>query len=468
MKSETPVTGVSGSHNQHARFSPSASHQWVRCTASIPFSHANAHRIPEDTSSVYSRLGTAAHDWAADLLLGKVTPDKVPDEFLPFVKDYADHCMSTVPEGVSFQVEVPVQLFYQPDEKGTADFIVATDERIVVRDYKHGMGVLVESNCNEQLSIYGMSVVHMLRDVYDFGPDTIVDLGVFQPRHRESAGQPSWEITLADLEEFCKPIEYAYIQGSVGLKRVQEKIPCGQRDVAASEILEAAPMLKFAPSDDACKFCKSRGFCEIRLAAATEGMDLPGLDGASLIALLPDLSKADAKAPVEERVNTAITEVVFDEVVPKEEMDSTRAIMLSDSYLVCIYERSKAIKRFLDDVEEMLEARALAGNPVAGTKIVEGRMGNRTWSDEAAADTFLRGQKLKESERYDFKLKSPTAIEKMLDISKKPKRTQTRFAELVTRSAPKPVLALADDKRPAIAAAIDALPDLGAADDFEV
>ena len=43
-----------------------------------------------------------------------------------------------------------------------------------------------------------------------------------------------------------------------------------------------------------------------------------------------------------------------------------------------------------------------------------------------------------------------------------------RFESLITRSEPKKVLAHESDKRPAVDAAVDALPDLTDADDFDV
>lgn len=158
-------------------------------------------------------------------------------------------------------------------------------------------------------------------------------------------------------------------------------------------------------------------------------MGAGGMSGAELIALLPDLSKEDKKLPVEERI-----EVVECEVMPPGET----GILVSDEYLVNIYRNSKAIRRFLDDVEEHLENRAIAGDAVPGTKLVEGRAGNRAWANEEEADTFLRGKKLKEAERYNFKLKSPTEMEKVLDIPNQPKRTQTRWNELVVRSPGNP------------------------------
>ena len=81
---------------------------------------------------------------------------------------------------------------------------------------------------------------------------------------------------------------------------------------------------------------------------------------------------------------------------------------------------------------------------------------------------------MKEDERYDQKLKSPAAIEKLLAKKlKESTRTRTRFEELVERSAPKKTLALDTDRREAVPALIQAMPlieenDLNNLDDYEV
>lgn len=457
--SETPMndspTNVSGSSNSHARLSPSSSKQWTHCTASIAFAEANKHRIPKDSSSAFSNEGTIAHEHAANVLLNNITIDKVPEDFRPYVAAYVDHCLATVPDGISYQTEVVANLFYQPESTGTCDFAVVTDDLVVIRDLKYGAGVLVSAHENTQLAVYALSLIRMMEDLYNFQPNTVIDIGIFQPRHREAQDAEPWLTTLAELESFCKAIEYAAIQAHTGLERVQAKLPCGQRNIAAAEVLEASPMVKFHAEDGdegSCRWCKAKAICEIRLAAAVKGMGLPDLRGEALLALLPDLSKEELKAPVDERITLAACEVM---------PPGDTGLMISDDYLVKIHERSKAIRRFLDDIEEHLEARALAGSPATGTKLVEGRMGNRAWANEDAADTFLKGQKLKEDERYNFKLKSPTEIEKVLAAKLKAStRTANRFAELVSRSPAKPVLALASDKRAAIAAAVDLLPDL--------
>jgi 16S rRNA G1207 methylase RsmC len=89
--------------------------------------------------------------------------------------------------------------------------------------------------------------------------------------------------------------------------------------------------------------------------------------------------------------------------------------------------------------------------------------------DEDAADTFLKNQKLKEAERYTFKLKSPTQVEEILaEKLKSSTRTANRFNELVSRSSAQKTLALASDKREAVAAVSEVMPDIEEIEDYEI
>lgn len=473
MPTDTPIagpSGPSGSHQAHARLSPSGSKCWSNCTAAPSYQEANNHRVPNDDSSRYSTEGTEAHDWAAKVLMNEITIEDVPFDpengihFRPYVKAYVEHCLSLVPDGVEPLIEVSVPLWYQPDENGTMDFGVATSDRVTVRDLKYGQGVLVDADENPQLAIYAYSLIRQLqakaaeaaelRDIMGdepdaneltFGPATIVDIGVFQPRHREAADAQPWVITLSDLELFCKDIEYKAMQANAGLERVRKRITKG--DVSAKDILEWAPGLKFAPSEGdsgACRWCKCKAFCEKRFENNTEGLDLPELSVEELLASMPDLDKDEKKLPVDERL--------FAQAACNRDM-------LTDDYLVSVYAKQKAITAWLKDVEEYLESRALAGNGATGTKLVMGREGNRAWVDEDAAEVFLKGQKLKQEERFDFKLKSPTKIEELLKDKLSP-RAKTRFGQLISRSSAKPVLALASDKRDAVDSPLTSLPDL--------
>ena len=480
----TDASHLSGSHNQHARLSPSDSKRWTSCLASIAFQEANDHRVRKDTSTRDSDFGTAAHDWAAKVLLKQITIEEVPVEFREsIVEPYVNHCMAQVsgaillsvkecqedaelgidPPDHVFFVEEQLALWYQPEQPGTADFlgVMATNgvvDRFVGRDLKAGAGVLVTNQDNTQLACYVYSAIKLLEGVYSFGPETLIDLAVFQPRHREAHEQKPWILTLADLTKFCTwEIEHKAIAAREGANKIREKIGSPGRDVSCDEILEAAPILRFAPSEGdggACRFCRCRAFCEKRLAALTEDMDLPDVSAFALLAEMPELHKEESKKPAGERM---------DMVTHKMGIGT-----LDDAYLVNVFAKAKGIKKWLDDVEEYLESRVLGGENIPGLKIVEGGLGDRKWADENAADTFLKGQGLKEKERYDYKLLGPAPIEKLLKTNLKVKRTKSRFEALITRAPGKKKLALADDKRDAVAPPISMMPTLDAADDFEV
>ncbi len=418
-------TMSSGSHNTHARLSPSSSKRWTTCTASIKYIEENATRLPEDRSSVYAEEGTKAHDYAAELLEGMIDHSEIPTDFLPHVRFYVDHCRGMTQPGDDVYIESKVPLFYSPEDTGTADFAIVREGEVIIRDLKYGAGVLVEAEENSQLAIYALSFIRSLQadGLFDFPPDTVVDLGIVQPRHHAEDPVRTWILTLHDLETYCRDIEYAAVQ-------IQENRG-----------------LKFEPSEDGCRWCPCKAFCSHRAAALVEPL---GADGIDFLASLPDLGKDDKKLPAQERMDKAFAEAASG-------VDATA--VLDDETLVALYARSKAISSWLDDIAGYLKERAESGDPVPGTKLVEGRQGNRAWADEEAADKLLAG-KLKQGERYNFKLISPTQAEKILDLDKQSSRFKNLFTGLVTRSDGQPVLALESDKRPAITAAVDVLPDL--------
>lgn len=442
------TTIQSGSYNTHARFAPSDSKRWTTCSAAVAFQEANKHRIPEDTSSGYSNEGTEAHDWAAKVLTGQLTIKQIPAQFQEAVGLYVDHCLSLVPEGVSPMVEVEVPLFYQATSTGTCDFAVLTPTRVVIRDLKYGAGVLVEADENTQLAIYAMSLIRHTGSEYP--KDTIIDIGIFQPRHREAHSARPWVITLGELEKFCWDIEHAFIRASEGTERVRAKLihPFSEtRDIGCDEITDAAPALQFvSQSGDSgsCRWCKAKAFCDKRMDAGL------GVIQRDFISMMPDLTKEEKKLPVEERL-------------------AVRGVPVTDEFLVQVFAAKNWIEGMLDDVAEYLETRALAGQIPDGTKIVYGRQGNRKWANEEAADTFLKNQGLKAEQRYEQKLIGPAEAEKLLaDTLKAKKRAASRFSELVIRSDAKKVLALASDKREAVPATISVMPDVDDIENYEV
>jgi hypothetical protein len=443
----TPTTGTSGSHNAHARLSPSSADRWARCTASTKFIEDNQDRIPPDRGSVYAQEGSDAHDLCEAVLTGKTTISEVPQDFRPHVKFYVDHCQGLMQEGDYHFVEAKVPLFYSPEENGTCDFAIIRDGRVIIRDLKYGQGVLVEAENNAQLAIYALSFIYANNDVFDLGPDTIVDIGIVQPRHHADDPVRTWEIALADLEHGFVP----------KLKEAVENTRNGTN-------------LEFKANDKSCKWCPAKAICQYRV---TNAADPVGFD---VLADLPDLTKEEKKLPVADRIERSLRPFVEDPdagiVSSKMSRDwrESKGIpenINSDENLVKLWSNRKAITSLLDDIEEYLQVRAESGNPAPGTKLVSGREGNRKWGDEEAAEKFLATTcKLKMDERFKFTLIPPTQAEKLIADKLQTPRSKAKFLSLVSRSDGRPVVALDDDKRPAISASVDGLDDETICDDL--
>jgi hypothetical protein len=424
----------------------------LHCTASVRHVELNQHRIPERNDSVYSLEGTEAHDYCEQILNEEKTLEDIPEEFRDPVKVYLDECNRIQEENPELEafIEEAVPLWYSepkppvdefgveiPDvpksewhqDTGTVDFAAVGEDKVFVRDLKYGAGVYVAVEGNSQQAIYAMSLVADLEKLgyYTFAPDTMVDIGIVQPRHHLGEPVRSWVLSLADLRDFCEDIENTV------------------KDIHDGKV-------KFAPSDSACQWCDVRLFCNARNAELTKGMpeDPTGID---FLAALPTMDNrgdvpAHNKLPIEERI-----EVSFDRE-------------MTDEDLVQIYQRRKGLTTLLKDVEDYLTEKAMSGTPVEGTKLVMGREGNRVWADEAKGETFLANQHIAKADRTVAKLVSITQAEKLLGDKLNEKspdyapRTASRLKELTFRSPAQKVLAPESDKREAVDSGLESLPQL--------
>jgi hypothetical protein len=418
---------VSGSHNTHARLAPSHSKTWATCTAALAYCEANKHLIPSDMGSIYADEGTAAHDHAADVLLGKKTLDEVPAEMRDPIGEYVNHCLALVPDGVRYEVEVQCPLFYQPDSTGTCDFAVVTDDLVVIRDYKHGAGVLVTSEENTQLAIYAYSLIKHLEDIYDFTDDTVIDIKVVQPRHHMAEDDEPWVLPLSEFREFCAEIEKQAKIATAAVEVVREKAYTDGAE--PSDILSAAPIAEFIPQDGdggSCRWCKAKAFCGVRHAHNTGGRT-------DMLAIMPDMT-----------AEVLDMEVVTDDLVAKD------GETLKLEYLAAALKNRKKIEKWLGDVEDYLTRLDVATLTRLGFKYVKGRDGNRAWISEDSAEVFLKGQKILMEDRCVIKLKSPAQIESLIKDKLANPRTRNRFESLISRSDGRPVLVPVEDKREAL------------------
>jgi hypothetical protein len=402
----------------------------------------------EDNSTRYSNEGTEAHDWAEKVLTGQLELSAVPENFREPVGIYVFECRKIAEEDDGFEpfVEAQVPLFYNKEDTGTMDYAVASQRRVRVRDYKHGVGIYVKVLENTQLAIYALSFMQMLEDdgFYSFDPDTEVEIGCIQPRHREWREDDYWVLTYADLKAFCK-------------QHIQKP----------HDIIDEGIDTAFAPDYKACQFCKMKAFCTVRLHHMAQG--LPTDEYRNEAALLEDLPTYEERgsqgkfeeAHPDELERIGIYAESFGGVIPLEQM-------------VKIYSNRKGITAFLNDIEKHLTRLALSGTPAPGTKLVIGRQGNTAWADEKAAEKLLEAQGLDEDQYIVRKPVSPSEAARLLGdlINKKKKKNPLFDAELTeeyegltTRSPGKKTLALESDPRPSVESSLEGFDDLDALDE---
>lgn len=376
------------STRKHSLLAPSKAATWTVCTAQPSLEEENRHRIVEQ-SSVYADHGTAAHEVADALMRGTRIPksdrwsNKEHEEMVKHAHGYRRYIMDVC--GGSYDpagVELEVPLFYRKEDNGHVDFCQILPGKVVVVDYKYGAGVKVDAVGNKQMSIYAMSAI-LAKDVMgSVTGGTKIHLAIYQPRTSKEEGEgpaSEWITTFDELNLFC------------------------ERDIAIPAHLiqtKQKHLLKFAPSDYICRWCPCKEWCDAR----------------------------------NEHLVTGLPVVRY--MTKPEPITPTPPDRITDDNLATILRHAPGVKQWLDDCEDYAFRRAKAGNPVPGTKLVEGR-GSRSWADEEKA---TRAMKKAGIEPYKKTILSPAQAENEgMDVEV--------VRKLAARTPGKPVLALADDKR---------------------
>ena len=207
-----------------------------------------------------------------------------------------------------------------------------------------------------------------------------VKLFIFQPY---AGGADEWDTTPTALEHFAK---FASKQALKALDAYQR----GKKGLTPAD---------FRPSNDACQWCRFSEKCNAKVKAAShtvdEMADIGGLE------LTPEVLKAE-------------------------------------------WDKLPLMRQHIADIEKAMYTHLMAGKPMDGLKLVEGRPGNRAWSDAAAVE------KLAEecfAVMHKEVLLSPTEAEKA--IAKEAPELWANLEKLITRKPGQPSIAAADDKRPA-------------------
>jgi hypothetical protein len=382
--------------------SPSSSSRWLTCTASPVFIAENKDRLPKE-SSQYSEEGVKAHYVAAAaLLMGPEVIQELCDGDLAMakhIKEYHSFVTSKRLHDDEFFVETKVPVWFNPHKNGYIDSLLLNSKRLYITDLKYGEGVAVFARGNTQLAIYMKSVITYFESMgMGFDDDFLITCAVFQPRCRRGEKISIWTMSYKELNVFVRHIEDTAIAIKTGAKR------------------------DFRPSDSTCQFCRAQSICSARSAQ---------LFGAATESILP---VGPPDAPIE-------------------------AVYLSDpatlppatvSYLL---ENAPSIRSWLEKITKYARAALDHGKPELVDnkwKLVEGREGNRMWSDPVAAEAFLRKYLDPDVVRPPATLISPKQAEDLLEDLGKPKAA-AKLASFVKRDPGKPTLAPANDPRPPFA-----------------
>lgn len=415
------------SDDQHALLGASSAHNWGYCAAAL-----RAQKGLVDRGSRDADEGTAAHTLGAWALTEGKHPSEYPDKTIkagerefPVTAEMIKNVWTYVQaarkdaEGGTLLVERKVvygpmifgekdMFFDSPDGLvrvnpkdvawGTSDLIALLAVLIKIRDYKNGANPnnIVEAVDNDQLYLYLAGALYEFGMLGDYKRGAVA---ISQPRLDHA---PEHEISIDELMAFCKRMGVA-----------------GRR---ALELYyrEAEPELSDYTPGDSCKWCKRQATCPaLMVEVETETRDFFGK-----MLILPDEPAIEPEGR---------------ELIPAE---------IPQDRLSKFMDKIHLVEDFCKAVRGEVERRLLAGHPVDGYKLVQGRRGPRSWVSDDNAEAALKSFRLKIDEIYDMSVISPTSAEKLLK-EKNPKRW-AKLQALVTQTDGKPSVAPMSDKRPAI------------------
>jgi len=382
--------------SQHAKLSPSSASRWMTCPGSIALSEGI-----EDKSSTFADEGTDAHELAALCLTTSTLA--------------SEHIGKTMTKGNVVTIEMigAVQSYLDY----VRDLVFSTGGQLLVEQR------LPISHLTGEADAHGTSDIVILAD----DELIVVDLKYGRGVVVDAEENPQLQIyALAALREFGAMGDFKTVRMVIHQPRlnavsewvqsVDDLLGFGISVSVAAEAIRVGTTTLVA-GDKQCKFCRAKATCPALAATVQQAM---GVDFDTL---------------AEDRTVTGgqpITPLTPDAL--------GKALQVAD-----------LIEGWLKAVRAEVESLLLAGAPVPGFKLVQGKKGNRQWTSKDDAEALLKAMRIPHDNMYDYTVVSPTSAEKLAKAEIIGPRQWPKVLALITQADGKPSVAPESDKRPALA-----------------
>lgn len=370
---------------KHALLSASGAHRWLECTPSAQLEL----QFPQSTSE-YAEEGTAAHELCeltTRYWLGEISEAEYENQRDELAKGkyYSAEMQECANDYAKFVAEKTAAARETCEDAFTALEVRVDFSKYVKDGFGTGDCIIVSDNVLE-----------------------IIDFKYGKGVRVEAAGNPQMKLyalgayleynTLFDIDSVRMTIFQPRLSGvqSSDEITVKELLEWAEKYVKPRAKLAYKGEGEFAPSEEVCKFCRAKAQCKAR---ADKNLKL------------------------------------FDE--------APDVLLLTPEDAGKILEQAGDIQSWLADLESLVSSTLLAGQPVEGWKMVEGRS-NRRFADELKVVDAMKAAGYDESLLYERKLITLTQMEK--DFGKK--AVAETLGELIVKPQGKPTLAPAKDKRP--------------------
>lgn len=401
---------MSPAGSTHALCSPSGAARWMACPGSVVMEAGLPDKSSKDADDGSHTHALAARALESPLDMGDTVlwraqfrSGDLADVQLAYHDAVYEAVLGLRREGATVDLHVEEALPLAPvtgeDHQGTPDALIVArwpdgSTLLWVLDLKTGYGEV--DDASPQLPIYGLAAIDKYVD--PMGEFKGLRTTIVQPRLRSHFETLEW-----GQEELTDLGDRVALSATIALRLHEQP---------TEMTLE-----HLVPGDKQCQWCKA------------------------------------AKAGVCPAYNQWVHETVYGEAQVIDDADvqpeahdtwaGTRE-QWYDERLPLLMSRVDAVERWCDYIRSAVNERLQEGQPVPGWKLVQGRKGNRAWTDEAAVVVLARAGGADNDTIYSKpSLKTPAVLQKAL-----PAHVFGQLEQFITQAPGKPAVAPTTDSRP--------------------